>query len=111
MGSRGTLYSNTREYKLTYIVDGENPERPVERLFLQKENGDPVFCKEALVKHEESGTFEADSAFTTAVAGIYQEIYDALTAGKPMTITAETGREIVSIIERVHAENPLPLIY
>ena len=111
LGTRGTLTSNLGEYKLTYIVDGENPERPVEENFIQKENGDPLYCSETLIKHEESGTFNASAVFTDCVADVYEEVYFALTEGRPLTIPAEVAREVISVIDRVHTDNPLALKY
>lgn len=111
LGSKGTLKSNLGEYALTYIVDGENPEQPVQENFLQDENGEPIFCGENLIKHNETGEFDAGAVFTKSVAMVYEEIYYAITEGKALNITAEMAREIISVIDRVHSDNPLPLIY
>ncbi len=111
LGTRGTLLSDTVSYKLTYIVEGENPERPVQEKFLQNEKGDPIYCSETLLKHEESGEFEPGAVFTGAVAHVYKETYLALTEGRPLTITPEKAARIISAIDTAHAENPLPLIY
>ncbi len=111
LGSRGTLYSNLKEYKLTYIVDGENPEKPVQEEFLQDENGNPIYCRENLIKHFEEGEFDPQAVFTGATERVYREIYQLILKNIPVTITAENAMQVVEIIDRVHAENPLPLIY
>lgn len=109
LGTRGTLKSNLGEYMLTYIVDGENVPRPVQEEFLKDEKGEPIYCGENLIKHEESGKFDAADVFAGAVGHVYGELYAAITEGKPMTITAEMATEIIAVIDRVHADNPMPL--
>lgn len=111
LGTKGTYSSTTGEYDLTYIADGENPERPVQETFLQNENGDPIFCGEELIKHVESGELDAGAVFTKAVAEVYSDIYFALTEGRAMRITPEMAAEIIAVIDKVHCDNPLPLIY
>lgn len=108
IGSRGTCVCTTGSYKLTYIVDGENPERPVIEGFLKNDKGDPVYCSEELKKHVEEGKFEG-SAFDVGTENIYKDIYFALTEGKPMRVVPEMAAQVIGIIETVHAQNPLPL--
>lgn len=107
-GSRGTLKATTKTYEMTYIVDGENVERPVVESFLQDADGNPIYCKEALVKHTESGTFDG-TAFDVGTATLYRQLYDKITTGKPMTVTPEMAAQIISVIETAHAQNPLPM--
>lgn len=109
-GSRGTAKSSVKACEMTYIVDGENPERPVVETFLKNENGDPIYCSEQLVKHEETVEFTG-TAFDVGTATLYKQLYDRITEGKPMTVTPEMARDIISVIEEVHAANPLPLKY
>jgi len=107
-GSRGTFTANTKEYEMTYIVDGENPERPVVETFLQNEAGDPIYCSEKLVKHVENGKFDG-TAFDVGTASLYEQLYFRITEGKPMTVTPEMAASVISVVETVHAQNPLPL--
>ena len=109
-GSRGCYKCTTAAYKMKYIVEGENPDRPVIFNSLEDENGYPIYCGETLVTHEEQGDFEG-SAFDTAVASFYKMVYDKITEGKDMQVTPEMAAEIISVIEAVHAENPLPVKY
>ncbi len=110
MGTRGTFKATPSAYEMTYIVDGENPERPVVETFLENEARNPVYCSEKLVKHEESGSF-AGTAFDIGTATLYKELYEKIAEGKPMSVTPEMAAQIISVIETVHAENPLPLKY
>lgn len=109
LGSRGTLMADLGSYKMMYIVDGENPDRTVSDTFIQAENGDPLYCSEQLKKHEESGTFDEQAVFTGCVADFYQELYFAITEHRPVSVPVEVARDIVSIIDKVHADNPLPV--
>lgn len=109
-GTKGTFQCNAASYKMKYIVDGENPERPVVHESLKDENGMPAYCSEKLNLHEEEGEFEG-SAFNVAVESFYNMLYNTLTTGAPLEITPETAAKIIGIIEKAHAENPLPVKY
>ena len=107
-GTRGTYKTNIATYDMTYIVEGENPERPVTDSFIQNGNGEPAYCSEKLVKHTESGSFEGD-AFGFATAEFYRDLYGKLVNGTPMRVTPEMAARVISVIETTHAQNPLPV--
>lgn len=109
-GTKGTFKATPSAYEMTYIVDGENPERPVIEQFLKDENGNPVYCSEKLVKHTEAEKFDG-TAFDVGTASLYSQLYFKITEGTPMTVTPEMAADIISVIETVHAQNPLPLKY
>ena len=107
-GSKGTYKATAAAYEMVYIVDGENPERPVIEASLKNEEGKPIYCSEKLIKHEETGEFHGN-AFDVGTASLYRQLYDAITEGKPMDVTPEMAAKIISVAETVHAENPLPV--
>ena len=109
-GSRGTFKATPKTYEMTYIVDGENPERPVCETFLQDEKGNPLYCSEKLVTHVESGSF-GGTAFDVGSADFYSDLYYKITEGKALRVTPEMAAQVISVIETVHAENPLTLKY
>ena len=109
-GTKGTLKLKPSSYQMTYIKDGENPERPVVEGFLKDEEGNPIYCSEKLVKHIESGDF-AGSAFDIGTASFYEQLYFRITEGKDMTVTPEMAARIISVIGLAHAKNPLPVKY
>ncbi|MBQ9085337.1 MAG: Gfo/Idh/MocA family oxidoreductase [Clostridia bacterium] len=109
-GSLGTYKCTTADYKMKYITPGENPDRPVIFSSLADAEGYPMYCGEKLITHEEEGKFEG-SAFTSAVDAFYRQVYALITEGAPMTVTPEMAADVISVIEQVHAENPLPLKY
>jgi len=40
---------------------------------------------------------------------MYEQIYYKITEGRDMTVTPEMAAAVISVIETVHAQNPLPL--
>ena len=109
-GTKGTYKCSTTDYEMKYIVDGENVTRPVVFESLKDENGLPTYCSEKLVMHEESGTFNG-TAFTVAVSNFYAMLRDTLKTGAPLVIKPEIAARIIGVIEKVHADNPLPVRY
>ena len=107
-GSRGTLKSKVDKYRLKYIVPGENPERPVIEESLSDENGNPIYCSEKLITHDEEGEYEG-TAFDVGSHAIYEGVYGAITEGKPLAVPIEHAAATVSVIEAAHAQNPLPV--
>ena len=105
-GSRGTLSSTITEYKLTYIVDGENPERPVVEGSLRDENGNPIYCSEQLVKHTEEGKHNG-TAFDVGQQLLYKELYYRITEGTPMNVTPEMATDVIGVIAAAYEENRL----
>ncbi len=108
LGTKGTLKATPDEYDMTYIRDGENPDRPVIIESLKNENGEPIYCSEKLVKHVEAEKFNG-TAFDIGTASLYEQLYYKITEGREMTVTPEMAASIISVIEAVHAQNPLPL--
>ncbi|MBQ8689710.1 MAG: Gfo/Idh/MocA family oxidoreductase [Clostridia bacterium] len=110
MGTKGTFKSSTTEYEMKYIIDGENVTRPVVFDSLKDENGYPIYCSEKLEMHEESGKFDG-TAFDIGTRSMYEMIRDRIKNGTPFTVTPEMASKIIGVIEKVHAENPLPVLY
>ena len=109
-GSRGCMKCTPDKYSLKYIVDGENPERPVIEKSLENEEGEPIYCSEQLIKHEEEGTYDG-TAFDVGTAEIYKSIYYTITEGAPLVVLPEQSAMAIEVIEIAHANSPLPLKY
>jgi len=107
-GTKGTFKATPYACKYKYIVDGENPKREVIEESLQDDQGNPLYCSEKLVFHEEAFDFNG-TAFDVGTAEIYKDVYNALKTGAPLRMTNEQSAMVINVIERVHAENPLPL--
>lgn len=109
-GTKGTFKNKPLTYRYKYIADGENEPKPVVENTLKDANGDPIFCAENLKTHEFEGKYEG-TAFNLAVADFYANLYYALKGEQQLIITPQMACEIIRIIERAHADNPLPLKY
>ena len=107
-GTRGTFKNTPAKYKCIYLLDEEMPARPVIEEFLQDENGNPLYCGEKLVRHEEEGEY-AGTAFDVGTAGVYESLYKTLTESAPLAVSCEEAAMVISVIEQAHAENPMPV--
>ena len=108
LGSKGTYKCTHGNYDMKYIVDGENPEQKVILEPMKNENGMPAYCSEKLITHEESGDYTG-SAFDVGTKAFYEMMYNAITKDEEVAIKPEYAAMVISVIEQVHAENPLPV--
>ena len=108
IGTHGTFKCTPKSAEMTYTVDGENPEQPLQEEFLKDENGDPMYCKEQLIKHTEEITFDG-TAFDIGTAKLYESLYHKIVDGTPMQVTPEMAAAIISVIETAHAQNPMTM--
>jgi predicted dehydrogenase len=109
-GTRGAFKGTTNTYEYKYYTDEENPPKALIVESMKKENGDPDSCKETLVWHEEKGEYEG-TAFDIGTRNIYEDIYFAITEGKPLVVTPAMAKAIVTVMETIHAENPMEMKY
>lgn len=109
-GSKGTFKCTASKYSMKYIVDGENPERPVIEEFLQDEQGNPKYCSEQLNIHEENGEY-VGTPFDVGTETIYENLYYALTEGAELVVKPWQSAMVINVIETLHAQNPLPVKY
>ena len=106
-GTRGTFKCTTKAGEMTYIVDEENPEIPVQEETLRDPNGDPMYCNIPLNKRTETFDFAGD-AFDKGTSDLYESLYHKIVDGTPMYVTPEMAAKVISVIETVHAQNPMP---
>ena len=107
-GSRGTFKNTPGGYSLKYYKDCENAKQPVVEHFLEDENGNPLYCKEKLNFHEESGEY-GGTAFDIGTAAVYENAYYAITENAELKMSLKQAEMVISVIETAHAENPLPV--
>lgn len=107
-GHKGTYSCTQADWKIKYVVDGENPERaPIEN-FLEDDKKNPAYCSENFITHEDGGKFDG-TPFDVGTAGLYEDMYYALTEGRPMKINALNCTQVIEVIATAHAQNPLPV--
>ena len=104
-GTKGTYMCDLENYQMKYVVDGENPEKPVIYESLRDENGYPIYCKEDLVSHEEGGKISGE-LFSVASKSFYAKLYDTLVNGAPLAVPVEHVAMITNVIATAHAQNP-----
>ncbi|MBQ3505992.1 MAG: Gfo/Idh/MocA family oxidoreductase [Clostridia bacterium] len=109
-GSKGTFKTTTQAYKMTYIIDGENPPQPLKDTFLSDADGNPLYCGENFITHQEDGTYDG-TAFDAGTVAFYEDLYFALTKQRELKYDANKIKRIIGVIDRVHADNPLQLKY
>ncbi len=107
-GTKGTFQCTGNKYKMKYIPDGVNPERPVQREFLVDDNNMPTYCSENLEMITEEGEIKG-TGFDVAVARFYEMLYKRIREGVPMEVTPEMAADVINVIETVHGQNPLPV--
>ena len=95
---------------MKYIIDGENPEQPVQHEFIADENGYPIYCKEDLITHEEEGKFDGNP-FDKGVENIYRNLYGAIFEGKELMVKPELAARVIAIMQTVHGQNPMEVQY
>ena len=108
-GTCGSLCGTQSKLAWKWFVPSEAPEQHLIRTPLTTPEGEPAYCGEKLVWHEDS--WEAgvgQDAFTSAVHVYYTTIYDHLTEGKPLTVTVKQVRRQIAVIEEAHRQNPMP---
>ncbi len=106
IGSKGTFQATPFAYKMKYIVDGENAVQPVQEEFLHDADYNPLYCKEQLISHEDTGNF-AGTAFDIGTSELYKDLYFYLTENRQMKYTPENAKMIIGVISTMHALNPL----
>lgn len=109
-GTRGTFKCTPTKYSLKYMIDSENEERPYIEESLHDEKGEPAYCSETLVTHEESGEYDG-TAFEYATAKFYESLYFHIAESKPLAVTPEIASQVIGVIETVHAQNRLPRLF
>ena len=109
-GSIGTLKCTPTEYTLKFVPLEDNEHREPIMTYLENEEHQPIYCKENLTTVTEEGKFDG-TAFDIGTAGLYGNIYENITAGKDMYVTAAMASRIVGVIEAIHAQNPLQVRY
>ena len=101
-GTRGTFQATNFDWKMKYIVDGENPEQPVKKDFIVNAKGNPAYCSEKLIAHEEAGEYNG-TAFDVGTARLYEDLYFKITEGREMYVDINKARHTVRFIEQLQS--------
>jgi predicted dehydrogenase len=103
-GTHGTLYGGTDHLDWTYYRDDENPPPPLQTRPLRNEKGEPLYCREKLVRHTDSWD-AAGPDFDEKGKGFYIALYETLVNGAPFAVTSEQVKQQLQVIDQAHAQN------
>ena len=97
--------------KITYKYHDEKPMPELQLTPLMGPDGiSPAYCSEKLEWHTVEEPI-VGNAFNVGSAMFYQNIYNHLTAGEPLVIRPEKIKQLVQIMELIHAQNPMEMKY
>ena len=108
-GDRGSLRSTITDAKWKYFE-----EKPMPKLELKSLRGpdgiEPAYCSEELKWHEFEEKFDG-SAFDAGTMNYYTNIYNHFVNGEELAIKPEKVLQQIRVMELVHAQNPMDVIY
>ncbi len=108
-GTKGAMrvFSDHINYK--YFVDEEVPAPVLDHNSLHDENGDPAYCNNGLVWHEETVALKADvwNAFNGCSNGFYHDWYNHLVNGAELFMKPEHIKAQIAIFNEIERQNPL----
>ncbi len=108
-GTKGTMkvYNDKIQYK--YYVDEEVPSPVLDHKSLHDENGNPAYCNNHLVWHEETVALKADvwNAFNGCSDRFYHDWYEHLVNGAELFMKPEHIKAQIAIFNEIERQNPL----
>ena len=109
-GTLGSAKVHAFEYEIKYCKEEEIPTTPLSFEALSNEKGLPMYCKAPITWYTETGKVNGRD-WEELLERYYSMLYYRLAEGKPMSITAEKGAEVVRVLEKCSVDNPIPLKY
>ena len=109
-GTQGTLRARSDLVEWRYFVPELEPTRPLILTPLEHEDRSPAYCSESLTWYENSFAPRGDG-FAIASAAFYENLYRHLTLGEPLEVKPEHSRKQIALMEEIHRQNPLPVLY
>lgn len=107
--TNGSLRATMNKIEIRYFDPSTAPALHQIMEPLENAEGLPAYCSEQLDWKEE--TFDiSGSVFTDSVRKYYEMIYANLTEGRPMEITPQQVLTQLKVIDKIHAQNPMPVL-
>jgi scyllo-inositol 2-dehydrogenase (NADP+) len=106
-GTRGGLTGDTRRLEWQYFDPAAAPALQLITTPIQKPDGTPAYCSDALEWRREEWSAPAGSGqFETMSAAFYSMLHRTLTEGAPLEITPQQVRQQIAVIEAAQRQNP-----
>lgn len=109
-GTCGSLRATGKKIEWKYYDPETAPAHELILKPLENPDGSPSFCIDELTWKEEV-VETSNLVFSEASDVFYTSLYNRIVNGTPMEITPEQVRVQVGIIEQIHKQNPLEIIY
>jgi predicted dehydrogenase len=102
-GTRGGLMGDTRRLEWQYYDPATAPVLQLTTTPIQKPDGTPAYCSDALEWRKEEWTApEGRGLFETMSAAYYAMLHRTMTEGAPLEITPHEVRQQIAVIEEAH---------
>ncbi|MBD2866391.1 Gfo/Idh/MocA family protein [Paenibacillus oceani] len=107
--ANGGLTGDLRKLQWKYFKPEEAPQQQLIRTPLIKQNGEPAYCSEKLIWHEDSWQYESVEGMAMTdqnTASLYAMLYASMTEGTPLAITPQQVRLQMAVMEECRRQNP-----
>jgi len=108
-GTNGGLHGNSQWLEWKYFKPHEAPKQELIREPLVDKDGNPAYCQETLVWHDERWELSLPlntSLISYMISAFYQMLHRTLSAGKPLEITPQQVRQQMAVMEECRRQNP-----
>jgi scyllo-inositol 2-dehydrogenase (NADP+) len=106
-GTRGGLAGDTRHLEWQYFDPATAPPLRLITTPIQKPDGTPAYCSDALEWRKEEWSAPAGTGqFESMSAAFYSMLHRALAEGAPLEITPQQVRQQITVIEEAQRQNP-----
>jgi len=107
-GTQGGIKGSTTHLDWKYYKPEEMGPLKLIREPIVNDKGEPAYCREQIVWHEDSWDFEKGASLFNSMAGrFYGMLYETILKGQPLEVTPEQVRQQIAVMEECHRQNPL----
>ena len=105
--TRGGLKSDTKRVEWEYYDPAAAPELKLTTTPLNRPDGTPAYCSDALIWQKEEWTAPTGEGMYDSMAkSYYSMLHRSLTAEEPLAITLQHVRQQIAVIEECRRQNP-----
>jgi predicted dehydrogenase/sugar phosphate isomerase/epimerase len=104
-GTQGGIKATAKKMEWKYFLLEEAPKQKLTRTPIINANGEPAYCKEKLIWHEESWE-AAGTGDNSTHETFYHMFYNTIAYGLPLEITPQQVRQQIVVMEQSQKQNP-----